>query len=88
MRASRMLYRPVGLALGALGGAVAGALFTRAWKLLGDETEAPKPTDEDRRWREILIAAALHGAIFATVKAAVDRAGAAGVRRLTGTWPG
>ncbi|MFJ5218431.1 DUF4235 domain-containing protein [Streptomyces sp. NPDC088354] len=88
MRKSRMVYRPVGLALGALGGAVAGALFTRAWKLIGRESEAPKATDEDRAWREVLIAAALRGAIFATVKAAVDRGGAAGVRRLTGTWPG
>ncbi|MEU6340820.1 DUF4235 domain-containing protein [Streptomyces sp. NPDC046977] len=88
MRASGMLYRPVGLALGALGGAVAGALFTRAWKLLGHEGEAPKATDEERGWREVLIAAALRGAVFATVKAAVDRAGATGVRRLTGTWPG
>jgi hypothetical protein len=25
--------------------------------------------------------------VFALVKAAVDRGGAAGVRRLTGTWP-
>ncbi|WP_308346690.1 DUF4235 domain-containing protein [Streptomyces sp. ISL-66] len=35
-----------------------------------------------------LLAAALQGAIFAVVKAAVDRAGAATTRRLTGTWPG
>lgn len=88
MRTSRILYRPVGLAVGALGGAVAGALFTRAWKLLGREGDAPKAIDEDRAWGEILIAAALRGAIFATVKAAVDRGGAVGVRRLTGTWPG
>ena len=29
-----------------------------------------------------------HGAIFALVKAAVDRGAAEGTRRLTGTWPG
>jgi hypothetical protein len=28
------------------------------------------------------------GAIFAVVKAAVDRGAAEGTRRLTGTWPG
>ncbi len=38
-------------------------------------------------WGEVLTAAALQGAIFAVVKAAVDRGGAAGVRRLTGEWP-
>ena len=32
-------------------------------------------------------AAALQGAIFAIVKAAVDRASAEGVRKLTGSWP-
>ncbi|MFD0823500.1 DUF4235 domain-containing protein, partial [Micromonospora zhanjiangensis] len=44
-------------------------------------------TDEDRGWGEILAAAALQGAIFAVVRAAVDRGGAVGVRRLTGRWP-
>ena len=37
---------------------------------------------------EILAAAALQGAIFAIVKALVDRSGAEGFRRLTGVWPG
>jgi hypothetical protein len=36
----------------------------------------------------VLLAATVQGAIFAGIKAAVDRAGAATVRRLTGTWPG
>ena len=49
--------------------------------------EAPNATDEDRGWGEILAAAALQGAIFAVVRAAVDRGGAVGVRRLTGRWP-
>ena len=35
-----------------------------------------------------LPAAALQGAIFALVKAAVDRGGAEGFRKLTGVWPG
>ncbi|WP_369028058.1 DUF4235 domain-containing protein [Nocardia farcinica] len=30
----------------------------------------------------------MHGAIFGVVKAAVDRAGATGYQRVTGTWPG
>jgi hypothetical protein len=33
-------------------------------------------------------AAVLQGAIFAGVKAVVDRGGAVATRRLTGTWPG
>ena len=38
-------------------------------------------------WGEILAAAALQGATFAVVKAAVDRGGATGVRKATGQWP-
>ncbi|MFD5918027.1 DUF4235 domain-containing protein [Kitasatospora sp. NPDC058201] len=82
-----ILYKPFGLLAGALGGVLAGALFRRLWKLVGGEDDAPSPTDEDRSWRGVLTAAALQGAVFALVKAAVDRGGAVGIRRLTGTWP-
>ncbi|MFJ4681789.1 DUF4235 domain-containing protein [Streptomyces sp. NPDC091377] len=88
MKTSKIAYKPVGLLLGTLSGAVAGAAFRRTWKVVGRDTDAPKATDEDRAWREILIAAALQGAIFAAVRAAVDRAGATATRRVTGTWPG
>ncbi|WP_326600191.1 DUF4235 domain-containing protein [Streptomyces sp. NBC_01803] len=88
MKASKIVYKPVGLALGALGGAVAGAAFKQAWKVIGHDEDAPDATDEDRAWREILLAAALQGAIFAVVKAAVDRGGAVATHRVTGVWPG
>ncbi|MEU6863825.1 DUF4235 domain-containing protein [Streptomyces sp. NPDC046876] len=88
MKASAIAYKPVGLALGAASGLIAGAAFKQAWKMIGHEDDAPDATDEQRTWQEVLFAAALQGAIFAVVKAAVDRAGAAATRRLTGTWPG
>ncbi|WP_030723013.1 DUF4235 domain-containing protein [Streptomyces sp. NRRL F-2580] len=88
MKASKVAYKPVGLALGAVSGMLAGAAFKQAWKTIGHDDDAPDATDEDRSWQEILLAAALQGAIFAVVKASVDRAGATIVRRLTGTWPG
>jgi hypothetical protein len=69
------------------GGVLAGALFKQIWKLVAGEEDAPKATEQDRTWREVLLAAALQGAIFGVVKAVVDRGGAKGVRRLTGTWP-
>ncbi|MFF1875071.1 DUF4235 domain-containing protein [Streptomyces sp. CB03911] len=83
----RILYKPLGLLFGALGGIVAGAVFKRLWALLGHEDDAPRATDQDRTWKEVLAAAALQGAVFALVKAAIDRGGAVGTRRLTGTWP-
>lgn len=84
----KLAYKPIGMALGALAGAVAGVAFRRVWLLVSGEPEAPEPTDESRGWTEVLAAAALQGAIFALVRAAVDRAGATGVRKVTGTWPG
>jgi hypothetical protein len=88
MKAVKIAYKPVGLALGTAGGAISAALFNQAWKKLGHEQDAPDATDEERTWREVLLAAALQGAIFAAVRAAVDRSGATATRRLTGTWPG
>jgi hypothetical protein len=85
--ARRVAYKPVGLLLGVAAGAVSGIVFKQVWKRLDGSDDAPHATDEDRGWGEVLVAAALQGAIFALVKAAVDRAGATGVRRVTGRWP-
>jgi len=83
----RIAYKPVGLLLGAAAGVAAGIVFKQVWKLAGHDDDAPNATDEERGWGEILLAAALQGAIFALVKAGVERAGAAGVRKATGEWP-
>jgi hypothetical protein len=84
----KLLYKPFSLLVSVLGGVLAGAIFKRVWKLAAGEDEAPKATDAQRGWREVLLAATLQGAIFALVKAVVDRGVAEGVRRFTGTWPG
>lgn len=84
----KLLYKPVGMLVSVLGGILAGAIFKRVWKLAAREDQAPKATDAGRGWREVLVAAALQGATFALVKAAVDRGAAEGTRKLTGVWPG
>jgi hypothetical protein len=84
----KVLYKPVGMLVSVLGGVLAGAIFKKVWKLAAGEDEAPKATDAQRSWQEVLAAAALQGAIFALVKAAVDRGAAEGTRKLTGVWPG
>ncbi|MFD6281314.1 DUF4235 domain-containing protein, partial [Streptomyces sp. NPDC060209] len=81
MKASKIAYKPVGMALGAAGGMIAGVAFKQAWKIIEGDGDAPDATDEDRSWQQILLAAALQGAIFAVVKAAVDRSGAVATRR-------
>jgi Protein of unknown function (DUF4235) len=86
--AMKLLYKPVSMLVSILGGVLAGAVFKRAWKVTAGEGEAPKATDARRGWREVLLAAAVQGAIFALVKAAAGRGAAEATRKVTGTWPG
>jgi hypothetical protein len=85
---TKLLYKLISVLVSVLGGMLAGVIFKRVWKLAAREEEAPAATDARRGWREILIAAALQGAIFAVVKAALDRGTATAAHKLTGTWPG
>ncbi len=85
---SKLLYKLVTMVISVLSGMLAGAIFKRVWKVAAGEEEAPTATDVRRGWREVLTAAALQGAIFALVRAAVDRATAEGTRKVTGVWPG
>ncbi|MFY1675819.1 MULTISPECIES: DUF4235 domain-containing protein [unclassified Streptomyces] len=81
------VYQPLGFALGWAGGALAGFLFRRTWRLIRHEDDAPDALDPDRGWGEVLVAAAVQGAIFASVKSAVNRGGAKAIQRSTGSWP-
>ena len=85
---AKLAYRPVALVAGVVGGLIAGALSKRAWALVADEGEPPSAIDRDRSWPAVVTAAALEGAVFAGVKALVERAGASGFARVTGVWPG
>ena len=87
MKARKLLHKPVGLAAGVGAGLIAGYLFKKVWQLAAGDDDAPDALDQERGWAEILVAAALQGAIFATVRAVVDRGSAEGVRKLTGSWP-
>jgi predicted metal-dependent enzyme (double-stranded beta helix superfamily) len=84
----KLIYKMLSLAFSVLGGLLAGAVFKQVWKIAAREDDAPDADDRDRTWREVLIAAAVQGAIFGLVKAAVQRSGAQAVRKTTGHWPG
>lgn len=84
----KLLYKPFSMVIGILSGMLAGAIFKRVWKAAAGQEDAPAATDIRHGWGETLTAAALQGAIFAVVRAAVDRATAEGTRKLTGVWPG
>jgi hypothetical protein len=84
----KLLYKPVSILVSVLGGMLATAIFKKVWQAATGEEQAPDPTDIRRGSGEVLAAAALQGAIFALVRAAVSRGAAAGTRQLTGYWPG
>ncbi|MGQ0632737.1 MAG: DUF4235 domain-containing protein [Sporichthyaceae bacterium] len=81
-------YKPLALVLGMIAGMLAGKIVDVAWHRIGDDDVPPDPEQRDTTWRMVLIGAALQGAVYATVKAAVKRGGATGVEKATGTWPG
>jgi Protein of unknown function (DUF4235) len=80
-------FKLMSLVSGILGGALAGAIFNRVWRAVSDADEVPQPTALDRNVREVLIVAALQGAVFGLVKAAFSRTTASAYRRLTGNDP-
>ncbi|GHF82312.1 hypothetical protein FHX82_004651 [Amycolatopsis bartoniae] len=80
----KLLYKPLSLIISALGGVLAGAVFKQAWKAISGDDDAPKATATDRKMQEVLLAAALQGAIFGLVKAVVDRGGAQAFEKATG----
>ncbi len=84
----KLLYKPFGVVFSVLGGILASRVFLLVWKRVGGETDTPGPRDQQRGWGEVITAAALQGAVYGTVKALVDRAGATGYAKATGTWPG
>lgn len=87
---ARILYRPFGLTSSIVGGLVAGRVFKQVWKRAtpGDRADAPKALESEYSFRQVVLAAAAQGAVFAMVKAAVDRGGARLFQRWTGEWPG
>jgi hypothetical protein len=84
----KFLYKPFGVMVSVFGGILAGMIFKRTWRAVAGDDDTPNATDRQRGWGEIITAAALEGALFGAVKAAVDRAGATGFARVTGSWPG
>jgi NhaP-type Na+/H+ or K+/H+ antiporter len=86
--AAKVAYKPVGLLAGVVAGAIAHMVFRQVWKRVSHEDEAPDALEREYPWREIVVAAALQGAIFAVVRAIINRGGAEAFRKVTGTWPG
>jgi glycerol uptake facilitator-like aquaporin len=87
---AKILYRPVGIVSSIIGGLIASLVFKQIWKRVsvGEGADPPGPLQSEYSFKEILLAAVLQGAIFAAVKAVIQRQGARTFERATGEWPG
>ena len=86
-KGAKLAYKPVGLVGGILAGVVSGAVFKQIWKVVAKEEDAPGALQSEYSITEVVLAAAIQGAIFAATKAAIERAGARGFTKVTGSWP-
>jgi hypothetical protein len=84
----KLVYRPFGLVLGILAGLLANMVFRKLWSVASRRDEVPGATQRSAGWGEVAAAAALQGAVMRGTRALVDRAGARGFEKATGTWPG
>lgn len=89
-KSAALLYRPFGITGSIVAGVAAGQVFKQVWKRASRHPDADPPRARESEYplKEVLAAAAVQGAIFAVVKAAVDRGGARLFQRVTGEWPG
>ncbi|MCP2252743.1 Protein of unknown function (DUF4235) [Prauserella aidingensis] len=84
----KLLYKALTIPVGAAGGMLATTLFGKVWKRVSGQDTTPQAADRRYPAWQVVLAAALQGAVFGAVKAAVDRAGASGYERASGEWPG
>ena len=87
-KGAKLAYKPIGLMGGILAGTLSGIVFKQVWKLVAKEDDAPGALQSEYSMQEVVLAAAIQGAIFAATKAVIERAGARGFSQLTGKWPG
>ncbi len=89
-KTAKILYRPWGLVASLVGGLIAGQIFQQVWKRFDPQAsdDPPKPLQSEYSLRKVLLAAFIQGAIFAVVRALIDRGGARAFERWTGEWPG
>jgi hypothetical protein len=87
---AKVLYRPIGLIGSILGGLIASTIFKQVWKFAapGEKSDPPKPLETSYPFKEILVAAAIQGAIYSVVKTIIDRQGARLFEKWSGEWPG
>jgi hypothetical protein len=82
------VYKVLQLVASAVGAMIAGAIFTRLWSRFDTTQDAPpQAQDLTQSTSRVMVAAAGQGALFAVVRALIDRLGAHGYQRMVGVQP-
>src|SRR5215207_10824064 len=68
----KIIYKPIGLMLGVIGGILGRQAFNQIWQRVDDE-EPPEPTTRDRPLARIVLAVGLQAMIFALVRMTIQR---------------
>lgn len=79
-------YKPFAIVVGLLAGLLSKKAIEKIWARASTD-EPADPEDRDATWTEVLISAAVTGAVMRVVQAVVRRSGAAAFNRATGYWP-
>ncbi len=83
----KFIYKPFAIIIGLIAGMIGKKVFEKTWGMFAED-DPRDPDDRDAAWSEVLISAAVGGAILKVVQALVRRGGAKGFERATGKWPG
>ena len=83
----KVIFAPIGIALGLIAGVIGRKAFEGVWGLIGDG-EPPSPGHRELSWPKLVAALMLEGAILRLAKGLVDHASRASFAKLTGSWPG
>ncbi|MFN2612846.1 MAG: DUF4235 domain-containing protein [Solirubrobacterales bacterium] len=87
MKLEKLIFAPVGIGAGIVGGLLARKAFDGIWGAI-DEEEPPGAEDREVAWPKLVAALAIEGAVFRLVKGMVDHGARRGFASFTGAWPG
>ncbi len=82
----KVAYKPFAIVVGLLAGMLSKKALEKIWARAATD-EPADPEDRDASWTEVLVSAAISGAVMRVVQAAVRRGGASAFNRATGYWP-
>ena len=83
----KLLFIPISLGGSLVAGALGRWLFSKVWEAVDDQ-EPPESEHLRTTWTKVMVSALLRGAVFAGVRAAVDRSTRLAFMNVTGSWPG